>query len=194
MSLVVTGSGLTIWESAQLVKVKLLQFTYLDFICTFYTHAHSGAFKKLRMLLDFNVLERRKISRDSRIIWCMCFWWEGDRHWQMWLHVYMALLYIFHSAGLWHHRWFDPFQKDGRTGSFIGRATWYRKGKSSLFIHQCAVGWDYLQHLFWYIWHSKSFSISFFLLDCSCIGSSPGVGKQGAFLPHGWQWGLLNWD
>lgn len=70
--------------------------------------------------------------------------WHTWQLWQMWIHVYMALLYIFHSAGLWHHCWFDPFQKDGRTGSFISRATWYRKGKRSLFIPQCAVGLDYL--------------------------------------------------
>lgn len=168
---------------------------WFDFICTFYTHTHSGAFKKLRALLDFNVLEKKnQLGQLNMMHVFLVGGWQ--KLWQMWLHVYMALLYIFHSAGLWHHCWFDPFQKDGRTGSFIGRATWYRKGESSLFIHQCAVGWDYL-HLTPFLVNLtlKDFiSISFFLLDCSCIGSSPGVGKQGAFLPHGWQWGLLNWD
>lgn len=37
--------------------------------------------------------------------------------------------------------------------------------------------------------------ISVFLpSDGPGIGCGAGVGKQGAFLSHGWQWSLLNWD
>lgn len=79
MSLFVTGSGLTIWESALQGKVKLLQFTYLDFICTFYTHTHSGAFKKLRALLDFNVLEKKnQLGQSDNMLYV--FLVEGDRN------------------------------------------------------------------------------------------------------------------